>query len=251
MNKINKYLFPGLLVLLVITFFTRNSVRGAGRIDPAVLKPPLQESLVDQELIEFAKDGYEYELTPLFSYSINGLLVSKMNYRLFSLHKYDNLFPLDICLIWGGNVEKKIHKNKRVKFSQDCRWCWVKWRGNVDFNFSEIANSHLLIKDKRLERKIKKLVAGDQVNIKGKLVNVKAQLVGKADKWEPQTFSWNSSTNRTDQGAGACEVIYVEDVQVLKRANLLSRYLFSLSFYGLVVLIVLNLIRFSRPIVSA
>jgi len=108
-----------------------------------------------------------------------------------------------------------------------------------------------LIKDKRLERKIKKLVAGDQVNIKGKLVNVKAQLVGKADKWEPQTFSWNSSTNRTDQGAGACEVIYVEDVQVLKRANLLSRYLFSLSFYGLVVLIVLNLIRFSRPIVSA
>ena len=41
--------------------------------------------------------------------------------------------------------------------------------------------------------------------------------------------------------AGACEVIYVEDIKFLKKANVIPRILFPLSMYGLLLLVIFNL----------
>ncbi|MDD5730275.1 MAG: hypothetical protein PHN57_04030 [Candidatus Omnitrophica bacterium] len=244
--QLNKFLFFGLSLVLLVTFYTRNNFKSVNNIMPQVLEEPYQEAVTDKREIKFTKDGYTYRLDPLYDYEISALLVSKITYKGLSIHRVASVFPADLCLIWGSNVKNKVYKNWSIRFSQDCRWCNVQWNGDVEFNQQEFSNNHLLINDRKLEAKIRSLVAGDQVTLSGKLVNVKADIAGnaKADIYNPNTLTWNTSVSRKDTGAGACEVIYVEDVTVLKKANVISSFLFILSLYGLLGLFGYNLFRF-------
>lgn len=242
--RLNRYLALPLFLLFAFSFFLRNNFRNVDEVAGELLNQPLQYALDDPEEIKFVRDNYEYRLAPLYGYEINGLVVGKMNYRLFSIYKYESVFPVDLCLIWGSNVAGKVYKDRRVRFSQDCRWCWVEWSGEADFNLNEISNNHLLINSRPLEKKIKALLRGDQVSIKGKLVNVEARAIGKEPVPE---ISWHTSISRTDSGSGACEVIYVEGVEILKKANLIFDILFKAAFSGLASLVLLNMIDFFFP----
>jgi len=244
LQRFNKYLFLPLFLLCIFTFFSRNNFRNVNEVAPGLLNQPVQYTLNNREEIEFSKNNYEYHLKPLYSYEINALIIGKMDYKLFSIYKYDSIFPVDLCLIWGSNVANKVYKDRRIKFSQDCRWCWVQWDGEVDFSMGEMSNNHLLVNDRGLERKINSLLRGDQIRIKGKLVNVEAKAMGKD---YPEQIQWNTSTSRSDNGAGACEVIYVEEIEILKKANLFSDALFKASCLGLIALIILNVIDFFLP----
>jgi len=239
----NKNIFFVLLAIFIVTFFTRNTFRNIDVVDARVLRQPIQAQVYDPGVIRFTKDNYEYSLTPLYDYEINGLIVGKMNYRLFSLYKYESVFPLDLCIIWGKNVSSRVYKNRSVKFSQDCRWCWVQWWGNIEFQMNEMSNNHLLINNSSLEKVLSSIVRGDQVKIKGKLVNVEAHI---PDQPNSQIY-WRSSTSRDDNGAGACEVIYVEDIKILEKANTLSGLLYNLSRYGLLAWLLFNIVRIFRP----
>ncbi|MDD5654624.1 MAG: hypothetical protein PHR91_03180 [Candidatus Omnitrophica bacterium] len=242
--NLNKGLFFVLSACLAVTFFTRNTFRNVDDIAPELLKDPIQIETEYPEPIVFSRDGYDYSLTPLYDYEISGLIVGKMDYRVFSIDKYDSVFPGDLCMIWGPNVASRVYRDHAVKFSQDCRWCWVQWYGNVGFSMRELSNNHLLINNKYLESKFNRLLRGDQVKIKGKLVSVVAEAPGK-----PQSrITWHSSTNREDTGGGACEVIYVEDIQVLRKANVFSGFLFQVSLIGLGLWFLVNIIRFFKSL---
>lgn len=242
---LKKYYFYFLLLLLAVTFFLRNNCRNVQEIAPEVLHEPVQSELNNTSLIRFSRNDYSYELTPVYAYEISGLIASKMDYQAFSIEKFDKVFPMDLCMIWGSNVANGVYKNREVIFSQDCRWCtvWVRQAG-ISFNYNEISNSHLLISDPVLEKKAKSLVVGDQVKIIGKLVNVKANLTGKPGSFDSPYYSLKTSTERTDKGAGACEVIYVEDIEILKKANVIADFLFHATLYGLLILIIWNILRF-------
>ncbi len=244
LQRLNKYLFLPLFLLFIFSFFIRNNLRNVNKVVPELLNQPMQHALDNRGPIEFSKNNYEYHLQPLYGYEINGLIVGKMDYKLFSIYKYDSIFPVDLCLIWGSNVANKVYKDKRIRFSQDCRWCWVEWNGKVDFSLNEMSNNHLLINDKALERKINNLLRGDQIRIKGKLVNVEAKAAGKDS---PGGIRWHTSTSRADTGSGSCEVIYVEEIEILKKANLFFDTFFKISSLGLVSLIILNVIDFFFP----
>jgi len=90
------------------------------------------------------------------------------------------------------------------------------------------------------------MVRGDQIKIKGKLVNIQAKL---ANKPGPYDITWNSSLSRQDTGAGACELIYVEQAEILKKANVISRTLFRFSSYALLFLITWKIINFIRELI--
>jgi hypothetical protein len=244
-QKLNKYFFAGLFLAFMVTFFSRNNIRSVTRVTPEVIKQPLQGTIYNQNIIQFVKDGYEYNLTPVYDYEISGLLVGKMDYRFFSIDRLDSMFPFDVCLIWGSNVANGVYRDRRVKFSQDCRWCWAYWIGDVHFNLDELSNNHLVVDDDNILKLLKYIVRGDQIRIKGKLVNVKAKLLKKTGQPD---MVWNTSTSRTDSGAGACEVIYVEEIEVLKEANVLSRILFKVSSYGLLFLVAWKFISFLRTL---
>ncbi|MEA2016639.1 MAG: hypothetical protein U9O59_08095 [Actinomycetota bacterium] len=236
-QKINGYLFLILFLILIITFFTRNNIRIVDEITDEATNQPVRKEISDTEKIKFKKDGYLWQLKPLYDYEISGLVIGRMNYQIFSINKYTSLFPIDLCLIWGNNVANKVYQDKRVKFKQDSRWCWVRWNGDAAFNLNEFSNNHLFTREKDLSDEAKKINRGDQITIKGKLVNIIAAPLEDGISGQ-NTITWKSSTIREDDGKGACEIIYVEDIEVLKKGNMLSRFLFWFSFYGLILIII-------------
>ena len=241
-HKIKKFLYLILFIILAITFFTKSNYKNAEIINPSVLNEPIQEETASRDIIQFTKNDYEYSLTPLYNYEINALVVRKMDYTKFSIYKMDSVFPRDLCVVWGSNVSNKIYQDKSLKFSQDMRFCFARWEGNLDFNTSEVSNNHLVIQDKEIEKKVKKISIGDQVKIRGKLVDVEAKNVGNPGEYDPEYFTLKSSITREDTTAGACEIIYIESVEILQKGNPVSYNLFKISFYGLVVLLILNII---------
>lgn len=243
-SKIKKIIFLILIATLVVTFFTRNRYKNINDINPEVLEEPIQREAKSKDTVRFTKDDYEYELTPLYDYEINGLIVHKMDYTFFSLYKYDSVFPIDLCILWGDNVKNKVYQSKTLKFSQDMRWCFCQWREKIDFNLDEFSNNHLIVNNHDIEKKIKSLSVGDQIKIKGQLVDVKANNIGSPGQYDPEYFEMKTSTERGDSGAGACEIIYVNDIEILKKSNPISYYLFKISFYGLILFIVVNILWF-------
>lgn len=248
MNHLNRYVFLVLVLTLGVTFFTRNSLSGVTKICPEILEQPRQDKVDDLSVIRFRRNDYVYELTPVFAYDISALIVSRINYAAFTIYKSDKTFPVDLCLTWGDNAVRQVFKSPGVSFSQDCRWCWVQWDRDVGFNLSELSNNHLLISDPKLEKKVQNFHVGDQVRIKGKLVDVKAELVGKRGSYDSPEILWKTSTSRADGGAGACEVIYVEEAELLKKANNISCVLFDGSFYGLLLWVLWNFLCFVKDV---
>jgi hypothetical protein len=202
------------------------------------LDQPHQYKIDNASVIKFQGNGYAYELTPVFDYQISALIVSKMNYKIFSIEKFSRAFPYDLCLIWGSNVGRGIYKNRTLKFSQDGRWGYVRGCEDLNFNWDEFSNSHLLINNSDVEKEVKSLVVGDQIRIKGRLVNAKAFLVGEPGTFDESEYTWNSGVGKTGLGAGACKVIYVEKIDILKKANVISSFLFRLSLYGLLASVI-------------
>ena len=246
MRKIRRYLSFLLLIILCVSFFLRKNIHSVTEIHPLLFEQPLQETLRISEPFEFQQKGYLYRLTPLYDYEIAALIVSKIDYSIFSIYKYESIFSVDLCLVWGENLVRRLHQNDALSFKQDCRWCWAYWKKDIGFNMKEFANTHLLITDPKIERKVDGLLAGDQVIVKGKLVDVEADLVAKKDDFTPTHISWSTSESREDTGAGSCEVLYVEDVVVLKRGNPVFRWLYIISACGLALIIAWNIINFFR-----
>jgi hypothetical protein len=91
---------------------------------------------------------------------------------------------------------------------------------------------------------MRSIQTGDQVKIRGKLVNVDGTLIGEAWKYEGTKTIWQTSISRDDTGAGACEVLYVEEIEILQRGNLIYRWLYSISFGGILIFILLKIYLF-------
>jgi len=241
-GRIRPAIFMLLLAVFAVTFFTKDRYRPVKDIRPEVLAEPLQSSPAQTEPIVFRKNGYSYTVTPLYDYDISGLVVSSLKYdSWYSLSRTDSVFLVDLCVIWGGNVRDRAYAQPSLRFSQDYRFCLWTASGRVTFSDKEISNNHLVIEDDRLEKLAKSVSAGDQVRIKGKLARVEARALGETGSYERQNLVWNSSTTRDDTGAGACEVIYVESLEILKKGNPVSHFLFDFSKYGLLAVIVWTL----------
>lgn len=241
---INYALISTLTIILVITYFTRNSYRHVDPIDQKILDDPKQGETASKEIVTFVREGYHYEITLLYDYEINGLIVHTYNYNAIKFYNKDNVFPVDLCLIWGENVESKVYQDKSLQFSQDTRFCRYYYSGNLTFNNHEISNNHIVVDNDRLEKQFQNLNAGDQIQIKGKLVNIKATAIKELESYNPTYFEWNTSTTRDDTGAGACETIYVEQLNIVQKGNPLSVFLFKFSLYGLILMVIGNLLWF-------
>ncbi len=243
-SKLSKLLFILLLATWIITYFTQDSYRDVTDIAPPVMKPPIQLDTTSKEPIKFTSNGYEYDLKPLYHYEINGLLVHRLNYKKFSIYSYASVFQEDLCLLWGSNVTNRIYQSPNLTFSQDGRFAYYQWTGTLNFNTTEISNNHLLINSKALEKKLKELNNGDQVKITGFLVDVAARNISSTGVEKDAGYTWQTSTIRTDTGPGACEIIYVGDIEILKKGNPLAANLHLFCFYGVIIMLILYVVKF-------
>lgn len=144
-----------------------------------------------------------YTLQPLQDFTIEARVLASETYR---SDREAELSPVDLALGWGPMSDSAVLD--KVKISQTGRFYY--WRvDEFPIPRQEIeqssANMHMIPADDTIERRLKDVRPGQVVRIDGWLVEARGN-----DGWR-----WRSSLTRNDTGAGACEVIFVRDLQVL------------------------------------
>jgi hypothetical protein len=228
-NLLKVILIASLALFIFLSFF-RPPLPSKEMVRKEILdNDPLQKPLAKKEEV-IKIGGYDYKLEYLDSYEIWGLVVSGYNTSdwLDVFHKADPGNIQDICVVWGKNIATDAYKKVRYKSGEYT--CYYSWKSSApEFYGAYLANNHLIPKDKYVTSQIRKAAIGDQIHIKGYLVNYSVSKDGQ------QIFTRRTSTIRDDTGNGACEIIYVTDLEILAGSNILFQYTKNLSFYSMII----------------
>lgn len=131
--------------------------------------------------------------------------------------------------MWGRNLTAGVYRD--VDFWSGDWTCYFQFESQevgASFKFDEISNTHVLAKDPVIRAKIDALEIGDEYKMTGRLVDYEQAFGGRR----------NSSLIRTDTGNGACEVMFVESIEVLHSHNGLFAKMKMFGFWtGLLALI--------------
>jgi hypothetical protein len=145
------------------------------------------------------KDGYRF--TPLAEFEAKALILHLKRYH---SGRESDLSPIDLALGWGPMSDQSVVD--RLDISQSGRWYEYKARvlplPHKVISASS-SNMHMIPADPEAEDVLDELHQGDVVWFSGYLVEIKA-----SDGWK-----WRSSLSRTDEGNGACELVWVRRVK--------------------------------------
>ncbi|MFA9418766.1 MAG: hypothetical protein ACERLB_01335 [Gammaproteobacteria bacterium] len=145
-----------------------------------------------------------YTITELADFRIKAKVLSKKNY---SMGREADLSPTDLALGWGSMSDENILD--QIKISQSGRF--YRWqvesfpvpRREIE---TSSANMHLIPANDAVGSALQEIRNGDIIELSGSLVNVESD----NDGWR-----WKSSQTRNDTGKGACELIWVESLQIV------------------------------------
>jgi hypothetical protein len=115
-----------------------------------------------------------------------------------------SLAPMDLALGWGPMSDSAVLA--RIDIGQSARFYY--WHvGSFPIPRREIetssANMHLIPADAGVRRAMGRVRQGELVHIEGFLV----------DASRPDGWHWRTSLSRDDTGSGACELVYVEQLE--------------------------------------
>lgn len=200
------------------------------KIDPALLEQPKQTETT-RPASSFEYKGETYDVRPMFEYEIAGLVVAHNDPGGFGdvYHDDRSVDTKDLGMIWGSNLRSDDFH--RVEFWSVSWTINYRWPGGVSFSESEVSNTHLITPDPKVRKQIAGVRVGDQVRLRGILCAYSARS-------DPNKFWRTSSTTRADTGNGACEVLCVDELQVLHRGTPLAYGLYSLGKLLLALLVV-------------
>lgn len=168
---------------------------------PGVVAPrePRQEPIEQARAISFG----DYELQPRARFEVEARVLSTKRYR---FDREADLAPIDFALGWGRMSDEGVLDQMEIWQ----RGRWFRYRvEQFPIPQPEItasaSNMHLIPASRQVRRSLFGVAVGEVVRLEGHLVDVRG---GR--------FSWNTSLTRTDTGAGACELFYVERVAIVR-----------------------------------
>lgn len=141
-------------------------------------------------------------LQPLAKFALTARVLSREDYH---FDPESDLSPTDLALGWGHMSDSAVLRS--IEIDQDGRFYhWQVREFPIPRREIEThsANMHMIPADAAVARALKRVHPGDVVTLNGYLV--------EADK--PGGWRWRSSLTRADTGAGACELIYVQDLSI-------------------------------------
>lgn len=160
---------------------------------------PRQKRLLIPKTVK--KKDFSFSLTHEFD--VHALVLSKKNYGSDAESK---ISPVDLALGWGPMSSP--NPLKTIRITQGGRFYRFRYDNTPPILHSAIelnsANMHMVPANDDIEKTLKSVRKGDVVRIKGYLMNA-----SRSDGWK-----WRSSTTRSDTGGGACEVVYVEHIDI-------------------------------------
>jgi hypothetical protein len=142
-------------------------------------------------------------LTTRAHFDITARVLSRKDY---SWGADAELIPEDLALGWGRMSDSDVLANIDITQSDRFYYWHVKEfpipRREIE---TSSANMHMIPADPGVKRELEQVRQGQVVHIEGFLVDA-----SRTDGWH-----WNTSMTRDDTGAGACELVYVESMDIV------------------------------------
>ncbi|NBC95974.1 MAG: hypothetical protein GVY27_06435 [Deinococcus-Thermus bacterium] len=164
--------------------------------------PPLQEPVDAAAAVDLG-DGHAAH--PSHRFAVEGLVLSRRPYR-FGTEAA--ISPLDLVLGWGPMSNPAVVSDLTV--TQSGRFGHVRASAGSPVDLRAAgrfwSNMHLIPASEEIAARFGALAEGRVVRLTGHLVEVRG----------PGGWRWRSSTSRLDRGAGACELVLVERVEILR-----------------------------------
>jgi hypothetical protein len=180
------------------------------RVDPArAAAEPEQVALEGAEPVELQAKGHVVRLRPRAAYRITAYAVETSRTL---LDRWDFAMPMDLALAWGPVADPAVLAHMKFHLSGRYVSYWHDGGGPpgaVAAIPSHVANHHLVPASEEVRRALDRIRTGDLVTLRGKLVDVEIR-----DGQGQAVFRSPTSLVRTDVGSGACEQVYVEEVEV-------------------------------------
>lgn len=173
---------------------------------------PVQRSCTGK--VKKLVDDTVFDINYVASYVMQGRVVDIQKYVEYDIE--EKLSPIDFGMAWG--IMARDENVMKLRFSsignRFLHWNtsdreWLSKMGGWDKVGLYLSNNHLIPADEDIKTLLKKVKKDDYIEITGYLVTVKSEM----DRYR---FSWGTSTSRSDDGDGACELIYVTGVKWLK-----------------------------------
>lgn len=191
-----------IIVLIVSIIWGIRNCSGKVTLGPGVMvnDVPVQEEI--KSPISFNHLGFT--ITKVANFKIKAKVLAREDYY---FDRGADLAPVDLALGWGRMSDESILE--QINITQSGRF--YRWRvESFPIPRREIethsANMHLIPADKYVQYLIDDIREGEIIELNGSLVNVQSN----------EGWYWNSSLTRNDTGNGACELIWVESLSVLK-----------------------------------
>lgn len=220
----------GSLLLLLAGLWRKDVLPAHQGLRRELLEEPVQLS-TEQPPINATVGEITYNIRPLYTYDLYGLVVSKHDTHAWwdYIHKEwnDNLNVADLCVVWGNNVRSGAYKD--ISFSSGqfvCNFSTSSSEAFAAFDQTAISNNHLITDDPRIARKVGEVKVGDQIHFRGYLAEYSHN--------HGFPFKRGTSTVRTDTGNGACETVYLQDLEILNRGGGPWRLLVNVAVFLLI-----------------
>lgn len=197
MSKQKKIIIVILICLPILIYFV--AFRGK-RHPPGIIVKTVPQQLPIEKPLTWQKGKYR----------INALAEFNLHARVLSTEKYwfdggAEISPVDLALGWGIMSDQSVLDTLTI--TQGNRWYY--WQsGSMDISHEEVtafsSNMHIIPANDWTDTLIKRVGKGDIIFLRGYLVEVTTD----------DGFIWRSSLSRTDEGAGACELFWVEEIKI-------------------------------------
>jgi hypothetical protein len=195
-------------------------------------KDPLQQNLIQRQIIKYQGDKDAYGLETFATYSISGMVVAKnTNFWFRDIDKslFDDVALMDVGLAWGDWAnENTIKKNAKFKSSKTLGSARMLETSALpshtiafDYMREHSSHTHLIPKDINVMSALLTLHKYENVKLDGYLVDV---LLPKG--YTAYTSDTRDDTDPTSRGiqilmdensaggGGSCEIMYVTQVQI-------------------------------------
>jgi hypothetical protein len=208
LRPVLRWTFVAALGLLALSGWRKGALVGPRGIRPELLQEPLQLA-TDRKPFTFDYRGKQCRVQPVATYELWGLVVSHNDIHSVAdiYHDTSSVDTKDLCVVWGESLRHTDYL--RASYKSGPFTCYVSWRGVLpSLDMANVGNNHMITDSPAVREAIGRVHVGDQVHFKGLLVNY------QMEDWE--SFWRRTSTSRTDSD---CEVVYVEELEILARGT--------------------------------
>lgn len=168
---------------------------------------PHQETLSES----FERLRPPFTCTCFAQFSLEAVVLSA---RVYGVDRLMPFSTVDLALGWGP-MSNPVNVAQVEIWQRGRFYYWTK-PGNSNLTMQDIvwhsANMHMIPANPILDQELRKTRQFDVVSLSGYLCDVRGE-----------DGFWRSSRTRTDTGAGACEIIWVESFRIFTANDLLKR----------------------------